>query len=101
MAEKKAKPMNKSQVSAALAEQTGLSKAQVNTVLAAIDDLMKAQLGKKGPGVFQLPGLLKVQLKKTAARTGRNPLTGETINIPAKQRVAARPLKALKDAVLN
>jgi nucleoid DNA-binding protein len=101
MAEKKAKPMNKSQVSAALAEQTGLSKAQVNTVLAAIDDLMKAQLGKSGPGVFQLPGLLKIQLKKTAARTGRNPLTGETINIKAKQRVSARPLKALKDAVLN
>jgi nucleoid DNA-binding protein len=101
MAEKKAKPMNKSQVSAALAEKTGLSKAQVNTVMVAIDDLMKTQLSKKGPGVFQLPGLLKVQLKKTAARTGRNPLTGETINIPAKQRVAARPLKALKDAVLS
>ncbi len=98
--EKKAKPLNKSQLAASLSESTGLSKAQVNSVLVALDELMKSQLGKKGPGVFQLPGLLKVQLKKSAARTGRNPLTGETINIPAKRRVAARPLKALKDAVL-
>ncbi len=100
-AEKKAvKPMNKSQYAAALSEATGLTKTQVVSVLAAQDELMKTQLGKKGPGVFLLHGLLKVQLRKSAARKGRNPATGAEIDIPARTKVSARPLKALKDAVL-
>ncbi len=99
--EKKAKPMNKSQLAAALSEKTGLPKTQVHNFIAAIDDLMKAQLSKKGPGVFVIPGLIKVQLRNTGPRTVRNPATGEMINKPAGRKLSARPLKALKDAVLN
>jgi nucleoid DNA-binding protein len=104
--EKKAKAMNKSQMAAALAEKTELTKAQVSSVIAEMDALIKGQLGKKGPGVFQIPGLIKLQVRMRPAqpaKKGRNPLTGQEIMIPAKKaskRVVARPLKALKDAVL-
>jgi nucleoid DNA-binding protein len=104
--EKKAKPMNKSQLAATLSEKTGLTKTQVNAVMVSLDEVIKHQLGKKGPGVVQLPGLLKLQIKARPAqpaKKGRNPATGEEITIAAKKaskRIAARPLKALKDAVL-
>ena len=101
-----AKPINKSQLTAVLSEKTGLTKAQVNTVLDSLDEVLKQQLGKKGPGVFQFPGLLKLQVRARpaqSAKKGRNPATGEEITIAAKKaskRIAVRPLKALKDAVL-
>ena len=47
-----------------------------------------------------LPGLGKIQVRKTKARMGRNPVTQEPISIPAKRKVAFTPLKALKEAVL-
>ena len=47
-----------------------------------------------------LPGLGKLQVRSTKARTGRNPMTGAEIRIPAKKKVRFTPLKALKDAVL-
>jgi nucleoid DNA-binding protein len=99
------KPMNKSQLAGALAEETGLSKAQVNSVLAALDGVVRKELGKKGPGVLTLPGMLKLTVTKkpaTKARPGKNPFTGEAITIaakPARNVVRARVLKALKDAV--
>jgi nucleoid DNA-binding protein len=105
--EKKAKPLNKSQLAAALSEKSGLSKTQVNSVLVALDEVIKQQLGKKGPGVFQIPGVIKLQIRMrpaSPAKKGRNPATGEEIMIPAKKaskKVASRPLKALKDAVLG
>jgi nucleoid DNA-binding protein len=99
------KTMNKSQLANALAESTGLSKAQVNGVLAALGDVIHRELGKKGPGTFVLPGLLKLSVTKkpaTKAREGVNPFTGEKIMIaakPARNVVKARVLKSLKDAV--
>ncbi len=99
------KPMNKSQLAGALAEETGLSKAQVNSVLAALDGVVRKELGKKGPGVLTIPGMLKLTVTKkpaTKARPGKNPFTGEAITIaakPARNVVRARVLKALKDAV--
>lgn len=101
-----AKPLNKSQIAGVLSEKTGLTKVQVNSVLASLDEMLKQQLGKKGPGVFVLPGLLKLQVRvrpAQPAKKGRNPATGEEITIPAKKaakRIAVRPLKALKDVVL-
>ena len=52
-------------------------------------------------GEFTLPGIAKLVLQKREARTGRNPATGEAIEIPAKQVVKARIAKQLKDAVLS
>jgi nucleoid DNA-binding protein len=104
--DKKAKPLNKSQLATTLSEKTGLTKTQVNAVMTSLDEVIKHQLGKTGPGVVQLPGLLKLQIKARPAqpaKKGRNPATGEEITIAAKKaskRIAARPLKALKDAVL-
>jgi DNA-binding protein HU-beta len=54
----------------------------------------------KGGVKVVLPGLGKLQVKKTKARMGRNPTTQQPIMIPAKKKVAFTPLKALKDAVL-
>lgn len=99
------KPLNKSQLTSELAEATSLSKAQVNSVLAAIDEVARKELGKKGPGVFTIPGMLKLTVTKkpaTKARPGKNPFTGEDIMIaakPARNQVRARVLKQLKDAV--
>ena len=110
MAEQKAakpaaKPMNKSQLVGVVAEATGLSKKQVGDVIGALDATMKKQLGKKGPGVFVMPGVFKMTTKRlpaTKAKKGRNPFTGAEIMIkakPARTQVRIRPLKALKDAV--
>lgn len=54
---------------------------------------------KKGYKVA-LPGIGKIQVRHSKARTGRNPLTGETIHISARKRVRLTPSKALKEAVL-
>ena len=51
-------------------------------------------------GEFTLPGIAKLVLQKREARTGRNPATGQAIEIPPKQVVKARIAKQLKDAVL-
>lgn len=99
------KALNKSQLTAALAEQTGLTKAQVSSVMAALSATVQKELGKKGPGQITLPGMLKLTVTKkpaTKAREGVNPFTGEKITIaakPARMVVRARVLKQLKDAV--
>lgn len=100
------KPMTKSQVMAHLAEETGLSKKQIQSVFESLTETVKGQLGKKGPGVFVLPGLIKLRLVKkppTKAREGINPKTGEPIMIkakPATNVVRARVMKSLKDMVV-
>ena len=64
----KPKPMSKTEVLAKLSEATELSKKQVESVLTALEELIKQELGKKGPGVFQIHGLVKFELiKKIAA----------------------------------
>lgn len=92
-----AKALSKSQIAASLAEKTGLTKKQSVEVLEQI-----AQLAyKNAKNSFTLPGLGKLVLVNRAARMGRNPATGETIQIPAKRVVKFRVAKACKDAVLN
>ncbi len=104
MADKK-KPMSKSEIFATLAEKTELSKKQVSTVFDALGDLIKAQVGKKGPGVFNVPGLMKVTVQHkpaTKERPGINPFTKEPTIIkakPARNVIKVRPLKGLKDMV--
>jgi nucleoid DNA-binding protein len=101
----KAKPMTKSKVYDELATKTKLTRKQVSDVFDALLALMKQELGKKGPGVFSLPGMLKVRRKHvppTKARPGRNPATGEPMTIkakPARNVVKAQVLKSLKELV--
>jgi len=99
-----AKAPTKSQVIGNIAEATQLTRKQVAAVLAALTDEIKKAL--KGPGIFTMPGLIKIVKKKIPAQKARkgvrNPFTGEIRDIPAKPatvRVRVRPLKALKDMV--
>jgi nucleoid DNA-binding protein len=104
-ATKTKKSLTKSAVFQELAAETGLSKKQVMQVFEALSELIKREVGKKGPGQFTLPGLLKIRLvrkKATPARKGRNPATGEEITIPAKPAknvLRARILKGLQELV--
>ena len=101
----KPKAATKTEVYAALAEKTGLAKKQVAGFMDALSDYIKSQIGKKGPGLFVLPGLLKVKRHKKppqAERMGRNPKTGEEMVIkakPARTVVKVLALKSLKDVV--
>jgi nucleoid DNA-binding protein len=110
MAEKKTasnkkKPMTKNAVFAELATGAELTKTQVGKVFDGLTTLIQRELGKKGPGVFTIPGLIKVRLAKkkaTKEREGRNPSTGEKMMIPAKPAstvVRARVLKGLTELV--
>ena len=109
MAEKKTatpgKAMTKSETFAQLATATNLSKKQVGEVFDALGALIKKELGKKGPGVFTLPGLLKLTRKHkpaTKAHRGINRFTKLEQDFPAKPAhsvVRARPLKSLKEMV--
>jgi nucleoid DNA-binding protein len=99
------KPANRTVVYTALAETTGLGKKQVAAVFAALGALIAKELGKKGPGQFVVPGLLKLKVVRkpaTKARPGTNQFTGEPMTIqakPARNVVRALPLKALKEMV--
>jgi nucleoid DNA-binding protein len=99
------KPLTKSQIIAEIAEKQGLPKATVQGVLDALQSTVAAQLGKKGPGIVLIPGLLKlrtVEKPATAAREGINPFTKQKQKFaakPASRKVKAAAIKALKDAV--
>jgi len=102
MAKKNAAP-TKSQVVAAVAAKTDLSKKQVNAVLDSLGDQIRKSL--KGNSVFTLPGLCKMRVVKKAAtksREGVNPFTGEKMTIkakPASKKVRIRALKNLNEMV--
>ena len=89
--------MNKTELIAAVAEKTDLSKkdadAAVSAVLSAITDALKA--GDK----IQLVGFGTFEVRNRAAKQGRNPRTGETMTVPASKVPAFKAGKALKDAV--
>jgi len=89
--------MTKSQVQAALAERTGLSKKQVAAFLEELASLAYEE-AKNG---FTLPGIGKLVLVHRNARMGRNPATGEQIHIPAKTVVKFRIAKVCKENVLS
>lgn len=90
--------MTKSQIMEALANTTGMSKKEVNNVMEKLTDLAYSEVKKSGE--FVVPGIGKLVKVKRAARVGRNPATGESINIPAKTVVKFRVAKAAKEAVL-
>ena len=89
--------MNKAELVAAVAAKTGDTKKNPEEVVNAFVDVVTASL-KKGEKV-QLVGFGSFEVKKRAARKGRNPQTGEEIKIPASKAPAFKAGKALKDAV--
>ena len=89
--------MTKTQTIAALADKTGLAKAQVGRVLEELANLAY----KEAKNTFVVPGIGKLVLVNRKARMGRNPATGETIQIPAKTVVKFRVAKVCKQAVLS
>ena len=95
--------MTKTQITASIADSTGLSKKQVADVLAELETLIEGSIKKRAIGEFTLPGLMKITtVKKPAvkARKGVNPFTGEETMFkakPASVAVKVRPLKKLKE----
>lgn len=84
-------------LAADIAESQDLSKKRAEAVLTDMVELITKHL-KKGDRV-RIVGLGILQVRKRAARTGRNPATGEAIHIKATRKVAFRPVKELKDAI--
>jgi nucleoid DNA-binding protein len=107
MAAAKPKSISKTEILKTLADSTQLPKKQVAGVLEALADLVGKNIGKKGPGVIALPGLVKIRVvhkPATPARKGvPNPFKpGELMDVPAKparRQVKVQALKALKDVV--
>jgi DNA-binding protein HU-beta len=89
--------MNKSELIDAIADAAGLTKADAGRALDATTDAIADAL-KKGNSV-SLVGFGTFTVRHRAARTGRNPRTGETIKIKASNNPAFKAGKALKDAV--
>ena len=89
--------MNKTELVAAMAEQTNLSKKDAEAALKAFIDVVSEEL-KKGEKV-QLVGFGTFEVSERAAREGRNPQTGETMTIAACKAPKFKAGKALKDMV--
>ncbi len=89
--------MSKSQIIAAIAEKADITKSQAG---AAVDALVELAYQGAEEG-FTVPGLGKLVKVDRAARTGRNPATGEQIQIAAKRVLKFRIAKAAKDAILG
>lgn len=90
--------MTKSETLQHLAEKLGKTRKEVSEMIDALVELSYHETKKSGE--FTIPGLGKLQKKKRDARMGRNPATGESIQIPAKTVVKFRLAKAAKDAIL-
>ena len=87
--------MNKTELVAAMAEQTNLSKKDAEAALKAFIDVVSEEL-KKAEKV-QLVGFGTFEVSERAAREGRNPQTGETMEIKASKTPKFKAGKALKD----
>ncbi|HOM18948.1 MAG TPA: HU family DNA-binding protein [Thermoguttaceae bacterium] len=101
------KPLSKTELVRRLAETTGVEKKVVGQIINALEAEMQKALGPEGPGVFALPGLVKIERKLVPARPAKtgvpNPFRpGELRDIPARpatHKVRVRALKALKQMV--
>lgn len=91
--------MTQAQLMTHLAEKIGITKKQVKSLLEEMNAVIVRELKKEGQ--LRLAGLGVFRKRKTKARKGRNPATGEVIKIPARTRLRFTPAKSLKDAVLG
>ena len=98
-----AKAATKSEILTNISTKTALSRKQVASVFDALAEQIKAAVGKKGPGIFAVPGLMKItviQKPAVKARMGMNPFTKQEQMFkakPARRVIKVRALKALKD----
>ena len=99
------KPPTKSEILNHIADETGLARKEVSAVFDSLSGLIEKNLKPRGPGLFSVPGLMKIKVIKkpaTKARKGINPFTGEETVFkakPARKVVKVLPLKGLKDMV--
>ena len=92
-----AKPMTKSKIVAAVAEKAGITKKQTALVLETL-----AQMSyKEAKNGFTFPGVGKLVVRSYKARMGRNPQTGQPMQIKARKRVRFRVAKAAADSILG
>lgn len=89
--------MNKAELIATMAETSGVSKKDTELVLNAFIDTVQKTL--KQDGKVQIPSFGSFEVRELAARSGRNPLTGEAIEIAAAKVPAFKAGKGLKDAI--
>ncbi|AXT27646.1 MULTISPECIES: HU family DNA-binding protein [Ruegeria] len=92
-----AKPMTKTQLVAALAEEMGTDKKSANSALEAITGLITREVS--AGGAVTLPGVGKIYCRERPERQVRNPATGETFTKEADKVVKMTIAKALKDSV--
>ena len=90
--------MSQSEVVNHFAEKFDLKRAQVKELYEELANLATSEA--KSNGEFVIPGFGKLVLSERKAREGRNPQTGETIQIPAKTTAKFRLAKGIKDSVL-
>ncbi|PYS84344.1 MAG: DNA-binding protein [Acidobacteria bacterium] len=90
--------MSQSEVINHFAEKFDMKRAQVKEIFEELANLAASEV--KGNGEFVLPGFGKMVLSERKAREGRNPQTGETIQIPAKTALKFRLSKGMKDSVV-
>ena len=89
--------MNKTELIAAMAEVSGVSKKDTEAVLKAFTEVVSGEL--KNGGKIQLIGFGTFEVSERAAREGRNPLTGEAMKIAAAKAPKFKAGKALKDLI--
>jgi nucleoid DNA-binding protein len=102
----KPKPPSKNEVMSSIADASGLTKKQVAAVFDALAAQIRKCIGKRGTGVFVVPGLMKISRKDVPARPAqkgvKDPFSGNIVDRPAKPasvKVVVRGLKNLKDMV--
>jgi nucleoid DNA-binding protein len=97
------KSPSKSEILNAAAEHAGVSRKQAAAVLESLSAQIQSAVGRRGPGTFTVPGLMRINViskPATKARTGINPFTKMEQVFkakPARKVVKVRPLKGLKD----
>jgi nucleoid DNA-binding protein len=103
----KKKSMTKSELLTAISDETDLTRRQVSEVLDSLSGQISKSLGRRGAGMFTLPGLVKIEKKRVPAKKARkgvpNPFRpGELMDIaakPASTKIKVRALKNLKEMV--
>src|SRR5439155_24745629 len=100
-----ANPRSEGDICRPIAVHVGIHRGDVAAVVHAMAHMMEADLSKNGAGVFKVPGLMRITVKRkpaTKARMGINPFTKEQVMFkakPARNVVRVRPLKTLSQMV--
>ncbi|MCS6856275.1 MAG: HU family DNA-binding protein [Sandaracinaceae bacterium] len=96
--------MTKAQTVSEISTKVGITKKQVADVFDVLRDIIKRELGTKGVGVFEIPGIVRLKIRETEARKGvkfRNPATNEIVirDVPKRRKIRATAVKALSEAL--